>query len=109
MTTVITKQNLDNPRMYDCCAHVTKGGRRCGALRWYHDDPGRARHRFVEPEQQLSDLERAQMKIAQLVEVLTAIRDDARKQQHSPDRPYRAEQFNNIAEWADAALTTAKE
>jgi len=41
-----------NPRDFDNCAHVTRSGKRCGALRWYHAD--HARHKFVEPERKLT-------------------------------------------------------
>lgn len=64
--TTITTTKLSDPRQYDCCAHVTKGGNKCGALRWYHDDPGRKRHKFVEPQRVRTDAEI----IASLVSVL---------------------------------------
>jgi hypothetical protein len=65
---------LDDPRQYDCCAHVTKGGNRCGALRWYHDDPGRARHKFVEPKREYTDKEKVDIFAVLLREELAALR-----------------------------------
>lgn len=68
-----TNTNLSDPRQYDCCAHVTKGGRRCGALRWYHDDPGRARHKFVEPQRVRTDSEIIAVLAGVLRDELTAL------------------------------------
>lgn len=38
-----------NPKDFDNCAHVTRGGKPCTKKRWLHD-MGRARHKFVEAD-----------------------------------------------------------
>lgn len=60
----------NDPRDFDNCAHVTRSGKRCGALRWYHND--HARHNFVEPERRLTDAERADKLERMLVTVIDA-------------------------------------
>lgn len=60
----------DNPRDFDNCAYVSRTGKHCGALRWYHDD--HARHKFVEPERTPTDAERADKLERMLVTVIDA-------------------------------------